>query len=222
MRTILGFGSLLGVIALIATEANAQRPFGGGGMMGGAGNIGLLTNKGVQEELKITDEQKEKVIEKSKGMGAKFQETFAKLKDVPKEDRPEKMQKAFKDIQESVNKELAEILKPEQMKRLRQIERQQNVANALMNDEDVKKQLKITEEQSAKIKSISEETNKEVGDLFKQFNKENPRETQEKIASLRKEGGSKAVAVLDDEQKSKWKELVGDPYEVKWEGRFPK
>ena len=38
-----------------------------------------------------------------------------------------------------------------------------------------------------------------------------------KIADLRKQATEKAVAVLTDEQKKSWKDLIGEPFEVKFE-----
>src|SRR6266511_2221757 len=52
------------VVALFAAPATAQRQPRPGGGFGGFGN--LLTNKSVQEELKITDDQKKKLEEVTK------------------------------------------------------------------------------------------------------------------------------------------------------------
>ena len=58
----------------------------------------LLANKGVQDELKMTDDQKEKVTDMMKDLGEKRKESFTKLKDLPKEEigaAITKMMKAF-------------------------------------------------------------------------------------------------------------------------------
>ncbi len=220
MRKLLAIGALFGLLTLV-TSAQAQRPFGGLGG-GGGGGIFLLMNKGVQEELKITEEQREKIGEKAKGMAGKFQEVFGKLKDVPEADRPEKMQKLMKEVNDTIMKEVGEALKPEQLKRFTQIQRQQSVAATLTTDEEAGKALDVTAEQKEKAKTIQEESTKEIGQLFRQFNKENPSETQEKVAAARKEANDKALKVLTDEQRTKWKDLVGATFEVKMDPFVPR
>ena len=42
---------------------------------------------------------------------------------------------------------------------------------------------------------------------------------REKIAALTKESHEKQLAVLTDEQKKKWNELLGEPFEVKFQPR---
>lgn len=211
MRRLLPICALFGIMAFLATDSYAQRPpFGGGG-------FGLLQNKGVQEELKITSEQKDQIAEKAKSVGGGFGD-FAKLKDLSKEEREEKMKTMAKESREKSQKAIAEILKPEQISRLKQIERQQSVVSTLSNDEDVKKELKLSEEQIEKLKGISDDSRKEMQGLFGGF-KDNPSEAREKMAALRKEATEKAVKVLDDAQAKKWKDLTGEPFEVKLEGR---
>ena len=39
----------------------------------------------------------------------------------------------------------------------------------------------------------------------------------QKMADLRKKGNEKAMALLSDAQKTSWKELTGDPFEIKLE-----
>jgi hypothetical protein len=41
----------------------------------------------------------------------------------------------------------------------------------------------------------------------------------QKMTALRKERLDKALATLTDDQKKTWKELTGEPYEVKFEPR---
>lgn len=216
MRKFLAVGILASVMFYMSSATYAQRPFFGAN----PGGMSLLMNKGVQEELKVTDEQKEKMAEKARGMFGKYQEVFGKLKDVPAEERQEKVQKLMKEINDAATKEMGEILKPEQMKRLKQIERQQNVANTISTDEDVINELKANEDLRNKMKSINDESTKEIAQLFQQFNKDNPRETQEKVSAARKEANERAVKALSDDQQKKWKELIGDAFEVKLEGGF--
>lgn len=177
----------------------AQRP--GGGF--GGGSLFLLTQKSVQDELKMSDEQVKKVTE----LQEKQRES---LKGVAKEDRKAKFEEMAKESQ----KQVAEILKPEQNKRFKQISLQQRGSRAFA-DPEVAEALKITDEQKEKIKGIQEEIGKEMRDA---------RGDREKMASLRKTANEKVEGVLTAEQKTKLKELMGEPFkgEIKFPERRPR
>jgi Spy/CpxP family protein refolding chaperone len=225
MRKTLGFSVLAGLLALLVATAQAQRPGRfGGGLFGGPG---LLVNKSVQEELKITDEQKTKIEEIAKESREKtqallpkidfkdkdnFQENLAKLKEAREQNKDK-----LNEIRESAEKAMLAVLDDKQKTRFKQIEIQSERLGAFQKDEVVKA-LNLTDDQKEKIKTIAEDVGKDVGDLRKEFSKENFQENQKKIAALNKEGMEKAVAVLNDAQKAKWKELTGDPFEVRIEG----
>jgi Spy/CpxP family protein refolding chaperone len=223
MRKILGISVLAGLLALLVATAQAQRPgrFGGGGFgFGGPG--ALLNNKSVQEELKITDEQKTKIQEIAKETREKREAIIGKVDFKDQESRA-KAKEAFEqnkdklmEIGQASEKAMLAVLDDGQKKRFKQIETQFGGLASFQNEEVVKA-LNLTDEQKEKIKVIAEDVTKDVTDLFKEFSKENRQENQKKIVQLRKEGMEKAVAVLNDAQKAKWKELTGDPFEVRLE-----
>jgi len=41
----------------------------------------------------------------------------------------------------------------------------------------------------------------------------------QKLAQLRKQGMDKITALLTEDQKKSWKDLIGDPFEVRFERR---
>jgi hypothetical protein len=104
---------------------------------------------------------------------------------------------------------VAEILKPEQLKRVKQISLQQQGAQSLSNLE-VASALKLTDEQSSKIKRIQEETRTARGQRGQRGQRDE--EMLKKLAEARKATNEKLMNVLTDEQKAKWKELTGEPF----------
>jgi Spy/CpxP family protein refolding chaperone len=200
---------------LLVSPAAGQPPFGGRG--GGFSPGMLLQNTGVQKELKLTDEQVQKIKDVTQKIQDKHKDDFAALAKVDQQERREKFQELFKVIGEETEKELAGVLKPEQSKRLKQISLQQRGSQAL-SDEEVQKTLKLTDDQKDKIKTLNEDAGKEMRELF-QNAQGNFREAQEKVAALRKETMEKVVALLTDDQKKTWKEMTGEPFEVRFEGR---
>ncbi len=199
------------VAAFVAAPALAQ--FGPGfGRGGGAGM--LLGNKGVQSELKLTDEQKTKVQEFTTKTREKMREAFQSAAG----DR-EKMQEAFKEIASETEKFVKDTLKPEQQKRLKQIQRQQ-VGIRAFQEEDVAKALKLTDEQKSDITKLSEDIGAQMREMFQsaQGDPEKMRENRKKIETLNKEAMDKVQKMLTADQKKEWKELTGEPYTVRFEG----
>ena len=118
---------------LLAGPALAQPPGGGrGGMQMGRGGVAMLIgNASVQEELKLTDEQKTKI----KDFAAKQREAMAGLRDLSPEERREKMQEMNKTNTEAAEKLVKEHLTADQAKRFKQIVIQQaGVAAFAMED----------------------------------------------------------------------------------------
>ncbi|MBL8792748.1 MAG: hypothetical protein JNM56_02460 [Planctomycetia bacterium] len=199
-----------GALLLLTSTAVAQRfnPFGGGG-----GKAMLLMNPDVQQELKLSEEQIDKIKTVSQSVFEKNKEIFAKLKDTPKEELREKFQEIAKVIAEETDKSLKDVLKPEQMKRMRQLELQQRGFEAF-TDAQVQQDLKLDDDQKEKIKTLAEDARKEIGELF-QGGKGNFQEAMTKIQALRKDNLEKVMSTLKEGQKKTWKELTGEPFEFK-------
>ncbi len=222
----------LGVTAVV----NAQP--GGGFGRGGGGVTQLVTNKAVQAELKMSEEQ----VDKLKGWGREFMtKSFEIMKDKGVEfgkgggggkgggfspEMQEKMAEAMSEINKVAMKELGEVLKEEQVTRLKQIQVQQQGINAFVNT-DIAETLKLTDSQKTSIKGIMGDFQKESREIRTEGGKGgggkggggkggfggNP-ETQKKIAKVEKEAVSKAVDLLDDSQKTAWKGLNGDAFDL--------
>jgi hypothetical protein len=190
---------LVAVVALVVIVpfVGAQRPDRGG--MGG-GLAFLLGQKSVQDELKLSEEQVKNVNElQEKQRGA-----FKGFKNLSKEERRAKFEERAKEQQKAIDG----ILKPEQSKRLKQIALQQSGSRALNNPE-VAAALKLSDDQKAKIKTIQEESFKEMREAFGGGDRA---EARKKIEALRKATGEKVQAVLTGEQKTKLNEMMGEPF----------
>jgi Spy/CpxP family protein refolding chaperone len=219
MRKMFGLLVIGGLIAVVASDSNAQRPGGGG--FGGAAftGIALLSNKGVQEELKITEEQTTKITTAREEIQKKYPGGFGGGMGKKKTDTPqltkEEREKMAKERTEATNKVINEILTADQAKRFKQIERQQDVVATLTTDEDAGKEFKLSDEQKEKIKGIVEDNRKEMPKFSKDVDF---KEFQEKAANLRKELKEKTLKVLTDEQMKTWKTLTGAEFTVRFEG----
>ena len=177
----------------------------GRGMMGpGGGMIALLNLEPLQKELNLTDEQKEKIKELAKEMRPPRR---SEGEGPSPDERRTMMEKA--------QKKLAEILKPEQLQRLKEIQLQAMGPAALGNPQVVKA-LGITDEQGAKIKTLLDEGQRKrrelfgsMRDLLREDRREKMAENQGKLRQIQKELMDKALAVLTPEQREKFRQAQG-------------
>ena len=199
MRTIGQYLGTMLVVGLLAAPAPAQRA--GAGLLRQMPGIMLLGQKSVQDELKLSEDQVKKVNEGTLKMFGEF----AGLRQLSQEEQQKKM----KELREESDKAVADILKPEQAKRFKQIHLQQLGVMAF-SDDPIVKDLKLTDEQKDKIKTIQEEARKEINEL-RQKGARLP-ELLKKGMDVNRKAADKVVALLTPEQKTKWKDLTGEPF----------
>jgi len=226
MRTFSRLVLTVSLAIALAGSASAQRQPGGQGRGFGGGGIGfLISNEAVQKELKMEKEQVDKANETVKTIRDKHADEFTKLRDLAAEERRTKMTELTKTVNDETLKAVGEVLKPEQMTRLKQIELQR-AGFAAYSRADVQTALKLNDEQKEKVKTITEEGNKAIRELMPMVTPGaggRPARgaggaggaggpNAEKITALRKETTEKIVAVLTDDQKKSWKEMTGESF----------
>ena len=222
-KAVLVFGvGLLLVVPAMAQQRGQGR--GGRGGPGGGGVAGLIRNEGVQKEIGITGDQAEKAQEAVQKVREKYQDEFATLRDLSQEERREKGATLNNKINDESLKALADVLKPDQIKRLKQIELQQRGPEAF-TDAEVQSKLHLTSDQKDKIKTIAADYAAERGQLFQgrrggggggggDF-----AEAQKKMTAMRKASMERVTAILTAQQKETWKEMTGSAFEVQMGGR---
>ncbi len=203
------------VIVTLTLPASRATQGRGRGYFRALGSVAaLLVNKGVHRELKVTDDQASKLEVFAKKYLEKQREELAKISDSP-EDRRQKMAEVNRTLDEFLRKGLEEILSPPQIKRFNQIRLQLSGAVALQNPA-VREGLKLSEGQKTQIDGIVEDARREMRESLQ--NSEDDREASiKKYSEARKISVLKAEAVLSDEQKKMWRELIGEPFEIKYE-----
>ena len=215
MRTMIRSLVGLGLVAMLASPAFAQ---GRGGFGRGGGSLaGLLGNASVQKELKLDDEQIGKAKEVSEKISGEIREKMQGFQDLSPEERREKMLAVNKEFNEATLKAAGAFLKPEQITRLKQVSYQAHGA-AAFSDPEVISKLNLTDSQKSDIQAINQESMSQMREIF-QSAQDDREGAMKKMAELRKETLEKVAAKLNDEQQKGWKELIGAPFEVKYEPR---
>ncbi|HEX3152649.1 MAG TPA: hypothetical protein VHR66_31545 [Gemmataceae bacterium] len=243
------FSFALAAALMIAGVSQAQQPpqggrGQGGGAFGGFGGGGGLASsisrvKALQDELKVDADQLEKLTAALTKAREDSRELSTKLfnRDTSAEERTE----ITKKVQEISNKAVASVLKPEQVKRLHQIEHQQLGLTLFTREAEA---LKITDEQKEKIAAITKDLAADRRELMGSaaggaggagrgnrgaggaggnrgpggaggagggFGRLDP-ETTKKLETLTKEALTSAVKVLHDDQAATYKEMTGEPF----------
>jgi hypothetical protein len=205
----------LGLVALLTSPTFAQGRGGFG--RGGGGLAMLLGNPSVQKELKLSDEQTTKAGELSQKVMEESREKYQGLQDLSQEERREKMQAITKEVNETTLKAAGEFLKPEQIARLKQVSLQTRGAMAF-SDPEVAKKLNLTDSQKGDIQTIVRDS-MEQRTKIREETQDDPEAMMKKMTELNKETMEKAAGKLNDEQQKSWKELIGAPFEIKYERR---
>ena len=216
-------GVAAAIVALSALSASAQQPgqgfgFGGGGG-GGGGVIMLLGSEQVQKELELVDDQKAQLTKMQEEMRAQFTAAFAGVQDLSEEERRkrfEEMRAKGEETMKQLRAKVEEILLPQQMDRLRQINLQVQGTRAL-NEPEVAEALGITEEQKTQLATIRDELRKQAEErrAARQANQGNQgQDNQADRDARRKAAQDRIMAVLTDEQKAKFEELKGEKFEL--------
>jgi hypothetical protein len=191
--------------------------------MDGEGTV----NPVLKDELKIKDDQKDKLVSAMKPISEKRRELRGGGgqggQQLTEEQRKEMAEKRAK-LDEDAKKAVEGVLTADQVKRLTQINYQVMGVNAFTNKE-VETALKLTDDQKEKIKTIVDDYNKDRREIMmagfqrgQQQNREEAQkrmeENQKKVAALTKDADEKVSTKLTDEQKKSWKDMQGDKFDV--------
>jgi hypothetical protein len=161
----------------------------------------------VQEELKLTKEQKEK-LEVVLPDAMQF---FQKIKGMTPEEQEKELRAYRPKAHERLAAVLQETLNEGQRTRLRQIELQRD---QLFGGE-IWKELQVTDEQQKQFMALIPETQKKITALMEEIQKGgNPAEIQPKVLKCRADLEAQMESLLTDAQKKQWKEMLGKPMDL--------
>jgi hypothetical protein len=196
--------AIIVAVAALACSALAQ---GGGGQRrgGGRGNpyapTSLVRLEEVQKELNITDDQKTKLADLQASVQTKMTDLAASANG----DRTAMTEGRAK-INADAAKALGDILQPEQMKRLRELQIQWSGKSILATDKELQSTLSITDEQKTKIAELIAKQQAANQEASQGGDRQAAAEARTKNAKILEDEIDK---VLTDAQKTKLKELGG-------------
>lgn len=209
--------AVLAMVLAMAVTAQAQQRERGP-RMGSGSLLGLLRMEQVQKEMKLTEEQKTKVLEVVEKLGAELRKEYEALGSI--EDRSQrraKMNELSDQIDMKVREQLRGVVEREQSMRLYQIRMQVRPAVESLANQFVARRLEITDEQKAKLAEIAKDMEAKQAELYggmRDVTDEQRSEAFQKMRTLRTEADEKALAVLTDTQKKAFEEMKGPKIEL--------
>jgi serine/threonine protein kinase len=178
---------------LVATQERVKKLLTDLAVLQGAGQLWLLSQPAVLDDLGLTDEQRKKV----KDLWARGGNGFPRLRG-----------QQFLEMAHAQDKEVRQILRPQQRRRLGQIELQRQGIWAF-HEPTVAAELKLTAEQRERIQLIEEDTFRDAFRVRPGASPEQLRKQHEHRMSLANE---RLVEVLTREQARRWREMTGEPF----------
>ena len=188
------------------SQADAQR-----GGRDQTNELSLLGNEKIQEELELVDDQVDEIKELGDEMRTSMREMFSGLRETMSgasdQERREmwgEMQKEMKERYEELTPKIESVLLPAQVQRLAEIKMQATLrrSGGLTSERGsqvLKDQLDITDDQMEAMKEKAVEVRESLA---------------VKMAKLRKQAEMEILSVLDTEQREKYKEMMGESYDV--------
>jgi hypothetical protein len=204
--------------ALASEPALAQRS-----LFGRSQNtlVGLAANEAVQKDLGCSQYEMNKLRdlqdryrrvsqEELSGLGISFQ-NFRSLSDEQRNAASAKMGEVYARKAAEFAPRLKELLSPDQLKRLRQIQIQAAGIDALLEPEMVA-DLQLSEEQKTSLTALRDEYSRRTQGLFRGDGDQGDRSARTR--EIEEERDRKAGEVLTSLQREKLIELQGEPFDV--------
>jgi Spy/CpxP family protein refolding chaperone len=168
----------------------------------------LVSRDKVQEELKLTEEQKEKLEHHFREVLPDAMQFFQKIHGMKPEERKKELAAYRPKAQEKLAALLKETLSEGQRTRLRQLELQREG----LRDGKIWKELQVTDEQRKQFMAMMQQAQTEIEPLLEEVrNGGSPEEIQPKVIKIRDGLEAKLADGLTDDQKKHWKEMIGKP-----------
>lgn len=219
---------LVALASSVMTVAQAQFPGGGRmGRMGGGDSSGimLIRRADVRADLKLSDDEKDKLATFEEGLMERFRSSFQRgggpggggggQRQQPTPEERAKREADMKKLMDEIKADLTKIIGPEKMKRLRQINIQIS-GNRAAQWTDVQKEIGVTPEQATKMKTADEAQRNAMRELFQKMRDQQIDQSamQEEMKKLTDSQDKTYGEILTEAQKLKLKELGGAKFEA--------
>ena len=171
----------------------------------GSSQFLILANRNVQEDLQLSEPQRQQINQLAEKMSERWREAFGVFRKLSQEERRTKSL----ELARASEKPLADLLTPDQAKRFKQIVLQvQQRGPYGFSDPEVVQALNLTSKQKDKIRGILQDAYLAPWEGW--FSEGGaPKKGMKKMPPTWKNTQEKIMAVLTAEQKDTWRDLTG-------------
>ena len=171
----------------------------------GTGQLMLLSDRAVQEDLALTPGQRDKVKALADNLARHWREALRHFGETGQEER----RRAIIDLARANETALAEILAPEQARRLKQVVLQVQAPHSFSAPEVIEA-LKLTDAQRERIRGIQDDL---ALARWNHCQTEGDRTgMRKKIEDMKRNASDQIVRSLAVEQQAAWRNLTGAPF----------
>ena len=217
--------SALTVALMMTPGRGAGRGQGGGGGQRGGQQRGmglglLLNNASVQKALGLSADQIDKAGRMVRDVRTKLKvrDEQQRIQALSFEERRPRFLELMYALSREIRKGLAGLFPAEQLKRLRQIELQVRGLGVFI-DPDVQAALKVDPAQLEQMKTLAESARANIQQTIRAGVQSGIPVAENRIAILRRAAVEKVATVLSEQQRTIWKEMIGEPFELVMQGR---
>ncbi len=189
-------------LAMVASPSSAQYQVG-------LFTTGMLETPQWGRELKVTEQQREAAREATRKAHAALEKSSQATRALPDAAKADAMMADRAKYTVDFEKEIASILKPEQMKRYRELNLQ-NMGASAFTEPGFQAALKMTDEQKARAAELADKRrieSKKISALPKD-------ERRERTTAFLRESLQSAESILDDDQRKAYEAMRGEPSEL--------
>jgi hypothetical protein len=176
------------------------------------GSCFLLVREKVQDELKLTREQRDKLEQQLRELVPDAMMFLQKIQELKPAEREKELQAYRSKSQVKMAAVQKATLDDAQRKRLRQLELQRE---GLFGDGEIWNELQITTEQRKQFVAAIQQAQKKIQPLMEEAKKSGKAdEVRPKVLKVREELQGKLEALLTEAQKTQWKDMLGKPVDL--------
>lgn len=173
----------------------------------------------MKEELKITDEQARE-LEAIRGLaGQQASLAMQALNALPEDQRRARAREMTSRSNAALHEGLSRVLEPAQVARFDQVALRA-AGPAAFRVARVRDGLKLTADQEAQLVAIDADLREATFDLRDEL-KADRAATLAKVETLRRKAVEAVEALMTEGQKASWRNLVGAPFELRWDPPAP-
>jgi len=172
--------------------------------------FGPLQSTDVRRSLNITDEQWNRINQSNTQLQTQFRDDLSRLNALTPAERATRWQEIQGRYNTQFLRSAGDVLNPEQMNRLRQLDLQYQGVGAF-GSADVQRRLNLTADQQRQLRDIEQQYRRDL-DAIRTGSSTNREDAMRRWNDLQRQMQGRTNAILNAEQRQTWTQMTGQPF----------